>query len=336
VALGALAGGVVGALVAHAFWSSPDVNAAACTATSVAEATVPSVVTIEVGASSAGGASTGSGEFFQQGGYILTNNHVVAGAAMGAAVHVVLSDGQRLSATLVGRDPLTDLAVIRAPGAESPPLIALGSSADLVVGQPVVVVGAPLGLSSSVSSGIVSALARTVQVPGGGTSQSALLVDAIQTDAAINPGNSGGAMVDCSGQLVGVPTAGAAVPGSSGGSIGLGFAIPVDIARTIADELIAHGRVSHANFGLAAVPVTGPVAQRRGLPEGLYVTTVQAGGPAAAAGLRPGDVITEVDGQPALSPDQLVELTITRKAGDTVALTVTRAGQSRAATVTLG
>ena len=336
VALGALVGGVVGAVVAHSFWSEPDVTAATCTATAVADEAVPSVVTIEVAGSSAGAASTGSGEFYRPGGYILTNNHVVTGAARGAAMEVVLSDGQRVPATLVGRDPLTDLAVVRAPEAQSPQVIALGSSADLVVGQPVVVVGAPLGLSNSVTSGIVSALARTIQVPGGGTSQNALLVDAIQTDAAINPGNSGGAMVDCSGQLVGIPTAGAAVPGSSGGSIGLGFAIPVDIARTIADELIAHGHVSHASFGMAAVPVTGPAAQRRGLPEGLYVTSVQAGGPAATAGLRVGDVITEIEGEPATSVDQLVELTITRKAGDTVHLTYVRAGQSRQVTVTLG
>jgi putative serine protease PepD len=336
VALGALVGGVVGALVTHAFWSAPDLTAATCTSTSVADEAVPSVVTVEVGGSSAGGASTGSGEFYQDGGYILTNNHVVASAARGATMEVVLSDGQRAPATLVGRDPLTDLAVIRAPEVQSPQVIALGSSSGLEVGQPVVVVGAPLGLSNSITSGIVSALARTVQVPGGGTSQNALLVDAIQTDAAINPGNSGGAMVDCSGRLVGIPTAGAAVPGSSGGSIGLGFAIPVDIARTIADELIAHGHVSHASFGMGAVPLTGPAAQRRGLPEGLYVTSVQAGGPAATAGLRVGDVVTQIDGQPATSVDQLVGLTITKKAGDKVDLTYVRSGQSREATVTLG
>ena len=173
-------------------------------------------------------------------------------------------------------------------------------------------------------------------MPGGGTSQSALLADAVQTDAAINPGNSGGAMVNCNGQLVGIPSAGAAVPGSSGGSIGLGFAIPVDIAQTIADELIADGHVTHASFGMESVPISGPIAQRRGLPQGLYVTSVQAGGPAAMAGLRSGDVITEIDGQAATAADQLVELTITKKAGDKVNLTYVRTGQSREATVTLG
>ena len=181
----------------------------------------------------------------------------------------MLSDGERVPATLIGRDPLTDLAVIKAPDAQSPQVIALGSSADLVVGQPVVVVGAPLGLSDSVTSGIVSVLARTVQVPGGGTSQSALLADAVQTDAAINPGNSGGAMVNCNWAVGGHPLGRRRrLPGSSGGSIGLGFAIPVDIAQTIADELIANGHVTHASFGMESVPISGPIAQRRGLPRG--------------------------------------------------------------------
>jgi putative serine protease PepD len=329
-------GGVVGGLIAYAVWSGPDLSAAACTSSSVADQVVPSVVTIEVGRSSAGPSGTGSGEFYQSGGYILTNNHVVANAASGAAIEVVLSDGQRVPATLVGRDPLTDLAVIKAPEAESPQVIALGTSSDLQVGQPVVVVGAPLGLSNSVTSGIVSALARTVEVPGAGSSQNALLADAIQTDAAINPGNSGGALVNCSGQLVGVPSAGAAVPGSGGGSIGLGFAIPVDIAQAVANELIATGHVNHASFGIQVAPVTGPIAQRAGVTQGLYVTAVQANGPAASAGLRPGDIITEVQGQPATSPDQLVALTITMKAGDKVDLTYVRAGQTHETTVTLG
>jgi putative serine protease PepD len=336
VALGALVGGVVGGVITNAFWTGPDVASAVCNASVVADQVVPSVVTIEVGRSSAGAPSTGSGEFYQEGGYILTNNHVVANAASGASMEVMLSDGQRAPAALVGRDPLTDLAVIKAPNAQSPQVIALGSSADLEVGQPVVVVGAPLGLSNTVTSGIVSALARTVEVPGGGSLPSALLADAVQTDAAINPGNSGGAMVDCNGQLVGIPSAGAAIPGSGGGSIGLGFAIPVDIAKTVANELIATGHVTHASFGMEVAPVTPPIAQRTGLPQGLYVTAVQSGGPAAMAGLRVGDVITEIQGQPAAAPEQLVELTITMKAGDRIDLTYVRAGHTHQTTVTLG
>jgi len=335
VAVAALVGGVVGALISHAVWSEPNVSAAACTGSTVADEVIPSVVTIEVSRSGTSPGGTGSGEFYKEGGYILTNNHVISNAANGGKIDVVLSDGQRVPATLVGRDPLTDLAVVKAPEAQSPKIIALGSSGDLDVGQPVVVVGAPLGLSNSVTSGIVSALARTVEVPGEG-SQSALLADAIQTDAAINPGNSGGAMVNCGGQLVGIPSAGATLPGSSGGSIGLGFAIPIDIAEAVANQIITTGHVTHASFGLEAVPAAGPIAQRAGVPQGLYVTAVQTGGPAASAGLRPGDVITQIDGAPATSTDQLVELTITKKPGDKVQLTYVRNGHTTTTTVTLG
>jgi putative serine protease PepD len=192
-----------------------------------------------------------------------------------------------------------------------------------------------LGLSNTVTSGIVSALNRSVEVPGEGKS-SALLVDAIQTDAAINPGNSGGAMVNCNGQLIGVPSAGAAIPGSGGGSIGLGFAIPVNLAKAVADEIIATGTVTHSFFGLATVPITGAAAQRAGVSEGLLVTAVKTGGPAASAGIAPGDVITAIDGEPATSPDQLTALTITKKAGEKVELTYERNGQSHTTTVTLG
>ncbi len=334
-AVAALIGGLVGAAVSYVWWSGPGIESATCTASSVADQVLPSVVTIEVGRSGNSSGGTGSGEFFQSGGYILTNNHVVANAANGASVEVVLADGQRLPASLVGRDPLTDLAVIKASEATSAQVIALGDSASLDVGQPVVVVGAPLGLSNTVTSGIVSALNRSVEVPGEGRS-SALLVDAVQTDAAINPGNSGGAMVNCSGQLIGVPSAGAAIPGSGGGSIGLGFAIPVNLAKAVADEIIATGTVTHSSFGMTTVPITGSAAQRAGVSEGLFVTAVQTGGPAASAGIAPGDVITTIDGEPATSPDQLTALTITKKAGEKVELAYERNGQSHTTTVTLG
>jgi len=199
----------------------------------------------------------------------------------------------------------------------------------------VVAIGAPLGLSGTVTSGIVSALDRTVEVPAD-NDKTALLVSALQTDAAINPGNSGGALVNCAGQLVGVPTAGAAVPNSGGGSIGLGFAIPVDLAKSIAEEIIATGRVTHAFFGLQTVPIPPAAAAQAGLPEGLYVQAVTPGAPAATAGLRPGDVITKINGEPATSNIQLQELTLTKKPGDTVPIDYTRAGQPATATVTLG
>ena len=198
-----------------------------------------------------------------------------------------------------------------------------------------VAIGAPLGLSGTVTSGIISALDRTVQVPGD-NDKSALLVSALQTDAAINPGNSGGALVNCEGQLVGVPTAGATVPNSGGGSIGLGFAIPVDLAKSIADEIIATGRVTHAFFGLQTVPIPPAAAAEAGLPEGLYVQAVTPGGPAAQAGLRADDVITSINDEPATSNIQLQELTLTKKPGDTVSVGYSRAGQTATTTVTLG
>src|SRR5215475_4968048 len=232
-----------------------------CNVTSVADKVLPSVVTIA--ASGQSGSGTGSGEIIRADGYILTNNHVIAVAANGGSVEVQFSDGQTEPATITGRDPLTDLAVLKVGDTHHFPVIALGSSSTVKVGEASVVLGAPLGLSGTVTSGIVSALDRTIQVPAENDS-TALLVSAIQTDASINPGNSGGAMVNCAGQLVGVPTAGATVPSpsgeASGGSIGLGFAIPSDLAIREANEIISTGRVSRAYLGIQATPVTPEVA----------------------------------------------------------------------------
>ena len=317
--------------------SSSSGSASACNVTSVATDSLPSVVTILAGSGSSAG--TGSGEVIRGDGYILTNNHVIVPAVNGGALEVLFNDGTTARATLVGRDPLTDLAVIRVTGQSGLRTIPLGDSSTLEIGQPVVALGAPLGLSSTVTSGIVSALDRTIEVPGEG-SRSALLIDAIQTDAAINPGNSGGALVNCAGQLVGVPTAGATVPSpagsSGGGSIGLGFAIPVNLATTVSDEIIATGRVTHAFLGLQAQPVSASRTTESGTPEGLFVTGVVAGGPAAAAGLRRGDVITSIEGRPAVSTDQLVGLTLTKRAGDTVTVDYERDGRQETATIRLG
>ena len=290
---------------------------------------------VTIAATGSGGSGTGSGEVIRSDGYILTNNHVISIAANGGSVEVLFSDGQSVAATITGRDPQTDLAVLKIQTSAKLKVIALGSSETVQVGQPVVAIGAPLGLSGTVTSGIVSALDRTVEVPGE-NDRSALLVSAMQTDAAINPGNSGGALVNCAGQLVGVPTAGATVPGSGGGSVGLGFAIPVDLATSVADEIIATGRVTHAFFGLQTVPVPPSAAAQAGLPEGLFVQVVTPGGPAAQAGLRPNDVITSIDGKPATSNIELQELTLTKKPGDTVSIGYSRAGQSATTTVTLG
>jgi putative serine protease PepD len=312
-------------------------SAAACAVTSVADNVLPSVVTIT--ASGKAGAGTGSGEVIRTDGYILTNNHVISPAVSGGKVEVTFAAGTTVPATIVGRDILTDLAVLKVSPPKDLKAIALGSSESVRVGEPVVALGAPLGLSGTVTSGIVSALDRTVEVPAENDS-SALLVSAVQTDAAINPGNSGGALVNCAGDLIGIPSAGATVPnpsgGASAGSVGLGFAIPVDLAKTIANEIIATGRVTHAFFGLQAQPIPPGAAAEAGISDGLFVVGVVADGPAAKAGLRQGDVITKVDGQPATSSVQLQELTLTKSPGTKVTIDYERSGTAGTATVTLG
>jgi putative serine protease PepD len=326
----ALAAGLAGGLLTAA--ASRDDTDRVCPATEVAARGLPSVVTITAQGSS--GSGTGSGEVIRGDGYVLTNDHVIFPAGSAGQVGVLFDDGTTVPARIVGRDPRTDLAVLKVDADRSLPVIAIGSSARLSVGQPVVALGAPLGLSSTVTTGVVSALGRTVRVPSEDTG-TALLAAAIQTDAAINPGNSGGALVDCSARLIGVPTAGASVPdeqgNAGGGSIGIGFAIPVDSAMRIADELIRNGRVDHAYLGLQAAPFPSRVDH----PAGLYVLAVTAGGPAATAGLRAGDVVTGLDGKPVTDADQIDVLSVTRSPGDQVRLTYRRAGDSAEATVTL-
>jgi putative serine protease PepD len=291
----ALIGGVVGGLIVRETSDSDSgsgaaaagSNAAACPAANVADRALPSVVTVLASGGQQGG--SGSGVVLRPGGYILTNNHVISVAANGGTLSVVRSNGDSTDASIVGRDPLTDLAVLKAKDTSNLPVIQQGESGALQVGQPVVALGSPLGLTSTVTTGIVSALNRYVRVPAE-NGQTAHLVGAIQTDASINPGNSGGALVDCDARLVGINTAGAALPNTPGGSIGLGFAIPVDFAKGIASELISDGRVTNRpGFGMQVQPISG----------GLFVQAVASGGPADEAGLRPGDVIVEINGQPA-------------------------------------
>jgi putative serine protease PepD len=337
VIVAALLGGVVGGLLVDALRSDDDSSSAgtegACAATSVAERDLRSVVTIKV--VGPGGGGSGSGSILDTDGHVLTNNHVIAAAASAGHVEVIFNDGETSEAEIVGRDPSTDIAVLKLADTEDLQPIALGDSSEVRIGAPTIALGAPLGLSNTVTSGIVSALDRNISVPGEG-SRAALLVDAIQTDASINPGNSGGALVDCEGRLIGVPTAGATVPNAAGeasaGSVGIGFAVPVDLATAVADEIIATGKVEHGYIGLSATPAQGA----DGKPSGLRVTAVDPTGPAAQAGIQVGDVITAVDGEAVEGSDQLLALTLTKRAGTTLKMEIERAGASQTVTVTLG
>jgi putative serine protease PepD len=307
-----------------------------CPAVTIADNVLPSVVTLSV--QGASGAGSGSGETIRDDGYILTNDHVISVGATGGKITVLFSSGATEDATLVGRSIGLDLAVVKVKAADKLPTITFGASESLKVGQPVVALGAPLGLDGSVTSGIVSALGRDVSVPAD-NGQTARLLGAVQTDASINPGNSGGALVDCKGKLVGVNTAIATVPngsgGASSGSVGIGFAIPSDLAKIVADQLIAHGEFTPPSIGASTIPIPEAVANRFDVSDGLFIQSVTAGGPAEKAGLAAGDVIVRVDGRAATTPDSLLLATVTKKAGDTVTVDYLRDGKSATAKVTL-
>ncbi|QDZ16978.1 PDZ domain-containing protein [Humibacter ginsenosidimutans] len=307
-----------------------------CDAVSVANDVLPTIVTINVSTSSESG--VGSGEIVRKDGYIVTNNHVISPAANGGLITVTFSNGHTERATLVGRDPRSDLAVLKVSVDSDLPVIGIGNSENIAVGQPVVALGAPLGLSSTVTGGIVSALGRNVPVPSD-NDQTTVLAGAIQTDAAINPGNSGGALVDCKGDLLGVNTAIATVPNEEGtgggGSVGIGFAVPVNFAMRVTNDLIKNGEVSYAYFGLEVTPIPQAVADRWGIEDGLYVQEVDSAGSAAKAGLKHGDIITKIDGQTATNSDLLTHVALTKKAGDTVQITYVRDGTEHTVTATL-
>jgi putative serine protease PepD len=292
---------------------------------------LPSVVKIAVATSQ--GAATGSGIVISKDGLIVTNNHVVAGAGQGASISVMLNDGRTVTATVKGTDPLTDLAVIHANATDLTPA-SLGQSGKLAVGQGVVAIGSPFGLEATVTSGIVSALNRPV-TSGDSQQDSTTVFPAIQTDAAINPGNSGGALIDLAGQVVGINSAIKTAGGSgqsAGGNIGLGFAIPIDQAKPIIDELVAKGKATHARLGVTV----GDAQSSDGLTNGARLGEVTSGGAADKAGLQSGDVVTAVDGKAIASGDALVAAVRSHRPGDQVKLTVTRSGKSQTINATLG
>ncbi|HEY2194260.1 MAG TPA: trypsin-like peptidase domain-containing protein [Actinomycetospora sp.] len=291
----------------------------------VASAVLPSTVQI------LGAAGEGSGVIISPDGLIMTNNHVLA-AGRGGALQAVFSDGRAAPVSLVGTAPAADIAVVRANGVSGLQPADLGDSDRLRQGQAVVAVGSPLGLSGTVTTGIVSALQRPVAAGGSAAGQDSTL-DAIQTDAAINPGNSGGPLADSAGHVIGVNTAIASVAsgggaGQEGGSIGLGFAIPINQARRIATELVQTGRATQAIIGVQLAP---------GGPRGATVAAVTPGSPAATAGIAAGDLVTKVDNRVIEDANALVAAIQSSAPGQVVTLTVVSAGQApRPVTVTLG
>jgi putative serine protease PepD len=307
------------------------------TIAAVAAAILPSVVSIEVHNGANG--DTGSGIVLSDAGYILTNNHVVSAAAGGGKLSVVFPDKQSVSADIIGRDTVSDLAVIRVHGVHGLLPARLGSSAALSVGDQVIAVGSPLGLAGTVTSGIISALDRPVQAgdPAGGITDD--VIDAIQTDAAINPGNSGGPLVDANGFVIGVDSAIATLSGSQafdggqGGSIGLGFAIPIDQAKRISKQIIEQGYSTHAIIGVTLEPQFTGDGARIGNPRGQ--PAVVPGGPAAKAGLEDGDVVVKVDGQIVTTANELIIAIRKHVPGDRLTLVYVRHGSRHSTVVTL-
>ncbi|MDC7119956.1 trypsin-like peptidase domain-containing protein [Cellulomonas fimi] len=293
----------------------------------IAATVLPSVVSIEVDGPQ--GTATGSGFVLRADGYLVTNNHVVAEAANAATSMVVtFADGSEESATVVGRTSEYDLAVLKVDVTGLTPLL-LGDSDAVVVGDPVVAIGAPLGLAGTVTTGIVSALNRPVSA---GDEEDTAFINAIQTDAAINPGNSGGPLVNAKGEVIGVNSAIAQPPGTpstSGGSIGLGFAIPSEQVRRTAEQLIETGRATY--------PIIGVLLDQRYVGEGVQVSTedrdgtpaVSPEGPAERAGIRRGDVILAIDGRPVTDPDELIVAIRARTPGETVVLRVRTGSDER-------
>ena len=300
-----------------------------------AAAVEPSVVAISTRTAQGGGA--GSGVILDDEGHVVTNHHVIAGAADGGQILVTLFDERVVEATVLGSDPASDLAVLEiadAPQDLTP--ITVADSDELLVGDPVMAVGNPLGLSGTVTTGIVSALDRPVTAgsgnPSAGGAQEPVVTNAIQTSAAINPGNSGGALVDAQGRLVGINSSIASL-GQGSGSIGIGFAITSQQMQSVVDQILETGTVEHSLLGAGVGDVVVEVDGAQRWAAG--VASVTEGGPAAEAGLREGDAITAIDGEHVDSALSLIAQIRERPVGTEVTLTIARGGQFEEVTATL-
>ncbi|MFG1948028.1 trypsin-like peptidase domain-containing protein [Nonomuraea sp. NPDC048826] len=303
----------------------------------VASRVLPSVVSLEVGNGSNTEGASGSG-FLIKNGYVVTNNHVVALAAKGGEIRVIFNNRKTTTAQIVGRDPGSDLAVLKPEETFGTPEITLGNSDQVVVGDPVIAIGSPLGLTGTVTTGIVSSLNRPVIAgdESGGSGEETAYISAIQTDAAINPGNSGGPLVNGRGEVVGVNSAIATLSrsmASQSGSIGLGFAIPVNQTRRVAEELITTGKAKRPKIGIVLD------TEYRG--EGVRIASgnqngrppIDKGGPAEKAGLKPGDVILEVDGLRLQDGNELIALIRSKAPGAKIAIKYERDKQEHTATL---
>ncbi|MFF4743196.1 S1C family serine protease [Streptomyces sp. NPDC001268] len=309
----------------------------------IAASALPGVVTLHV--SGGGEQGTGTGFVLDAQGHILTNNHVVSPAGRSGDISVTFSGGETARATLVGKDSGYDLAVVKVKGVSGLKPLPLGNSDNVRVGDPVVAIGAPFDLQNTVTAGIISAKERPITAGGEkGDGSDVSYVDALQTDAPINPGNSGGPLVDSRARVIGINSAIRAADGGSGpdagsgqaGSIGLGFAIPINQGKRVAEELINTGKATHPVIGVSLDMQYSGDGARVGEKGKDGASSVTAGGPAAKAGIRPGDVITKVDGQRVHNGEELIVKIRAHRPGDRLELTVLRDGKEQTRAVTLG
>ncbi|MFI5802413.1 trypsin-like peptidase domain-containing protein [Streptomyces sp. NPDC051561] len=311
------------------------------TVAGIAASALPSVVTFHVSGPS--GKGTGTGFVLDNQGHILTNNHVVEPAGTSGVISITFSSGETAKAKLVGKDGGYDLAVVKVSGVSGLKPLPLGNSDNVRVGDPVVAIGAPFDLQNTVTAGIISAKQRPITAGGEkGDGSDVSYVDALQTDAPINPGNSGGPLVDAQARVIGVnsairgPDSGGGLEGGQGGSIGLGFAIPINQAKRVAEEIINTGKATHPVIGVSLdMKFTGDGAQV-GDKGADNTPSVTPGGPGAKAGIKPGDVITKVDGQRVHSGEELIVKIRSRKPGELLRMTVRRDGTDREVSLTLG